>query len=166
MDLGTSPETALILHWDGTRWAQVPSPGPGIDSNLVGVSAIAASNAWAVGSTNSAGQHDKTLALRWNGRRWAQVPTVSSPDTSLFSDLDAVAATSRGNAWAVGSISVGNETKSTALIERWNGSRWTRVSSPGVNGELFAVAARSASNLWVVGRTLDRPEQALALHCC
>ncbi len=43
-------ENTLVLRWDGTRWAQVPSPTPGIaDGELLGVAAGSASNFWAVG---------------------------------------------------------------------------------------------------------------------
>jgi hypothetical protein len=42
-------DISLILHWDGTAWAQVASPNPGSDDTLLAVAASAASNAWAVG---------------------------------------------------------------------------------------------------------------------
>lgn len=38
----------LVVHWDGTRWARVPSPSPGVQaagSTLAGVSAAAPSGA-------------------------------------------------------------------------------------------------------------------------
>ena len=55
------------------------------------------------------------------------------------------------------------------LILRWDGSHWTRVPSPapGINSDLFAVAASSASNIWAVGIFSDGTSQnALAVHCC
>ncbi len=47
-------------------------------------------------------------------------------------------------------------------------SHWTRVPSPtpGVNAELFAVAASSASNIWAVGIFSNGTDNALAVHCC
>jgi hypothetical protein len=38
----------LIEHWNGTKWTQVPSPGPAGDNVLDGWRP-SASNAWAVG---------------------------------------------------------------------------------------------------------------------
>jgi hypothetical protein len=40
--------TALLLHWNGTKWARVPGPSPGL-GDLTGVAATSASNAWTVG---------------------------------------------------------------------------------------------------------------------
>src|SRR5215472_8977910 len=61
----------LLLHWNGTAWAQVKSASPaptGRYNLLNGVSAIGHGHAWAVGnnpqSTTGPGQ---TLVLQWNG---------------------------------------------------------------------------------------------------
>jgi hypothetical protein len=71
-------------------------------------------------------------------------PAASS---SITGGLNAVAATSASNAWAVGSAGSGE-----TLIERWNGRTWTRVPSPSpANSSLTGVAATSASNAWAVG---------------
>jgi hypothetical protein len=48
----TSKGKALIEHWNGTGWKQVPSPAPA-DSVLSGVAAVSAGDAWAVGETLS-----------------------------------------------------------------------------------------------------------------
>jgi hypothetical protein len=55
----------LIERWTGTAWKQVPSPTPGQDSQLVGVTSTSASNAWAVGSDLGA-----TIVQHWNGTAW------------------------------------------------------------------------------------------------
>jgi erythromycin esterase-like protein len=55
-------DTTLILHWDGAHWTQVPSPGPGISSDLFAVAASSAGNLWAVGESSD-GQKDYTLAV-------------------------------------------------------------------------------------------------------
>jgi hypothetical protein len=48
-DNGTKLQT-LIEHWTAPRWKRVPSPSPGSVSNdRHGVTAISASNIWAVG---------------------------------------------------------------------------------------------------------------------
>jgi hypothetical protein len=62
---GTSASArTLILGWNGTAWARVPSPGP--DARLWGVTALSGSDAWAVGIADG-----KTLILRWNGQAWS-----------------------------------------------------------------------------------------------
>ena len=47
-------EKTLILHWNGSGWALVPSPNIGSNANqLYGVDAVASNDAWAVGLGNS-----------------------------------------------------------------------------------------------------------------
>src|SRR5215472_5605870 len=71
----TSNGRALIEHWNGTGWQQVPSPAPA-GGVLSGVAATSASNAWAVGE-NYSSTSSKTLILHWNGTAWKQVPSPS-----------------------------------------------------------------------------------------
>jgi hypothetical protein len=94
----------LVEHWNGTAWAQVPSPNPAparFANRLSSVAATSASNVWAVGDyiSNSPGDPDLTLVEHWNGTAWTQVP---SPNPSGDNVLYGVAATSASNAWAVG----------------------------------------------------------------
>jgi hypothetical protein len=142
----TSPK-ALIVHWNGTGWKQMPSPAPA-GSALAGVAATSATNAWAVGSTSTG----KALILRWNGTAWAQ---VSSPRPGAFSGLSGVAAVSASSAWAVGETGNGTGGSVKTLILHWNGTAWKQVSSPSPAGGagLSGVAADSASSAWAVGFT-------------
>lgn len=142
-------QETLIVHWNGTRWVQVPSPSPGeLASELYGVRVVSRSDAWAVGSfgygfsrvghTHHGPPPNQTLILHWNGTSWRQ---VASPGTD-GDRLRAVSALSRRDAWAVGSV-----------IEHWNGTRWAQVTSPspGVYSALTGVAATSPANAWAVG---------------
>jgi hypothetical protein len=150
----SSPKT-LIVHWNGTAWAQVPSPAPAGGAELSGVAAASVSSAWAVGCTSCFTSSPKTLILRWNGKAWTQVP---SPSPGARSGLSSVAATSAGNAWAVGGVVSSSSSPGTGLILHWNGKAWGRVPSPlppaGKFGNgLAGVAATSAANAWAVGCT-------------
>ena len=65
-----TPIETLILHWDGSRWSQVPSPNVSGGANqLFGITAISANDIWAVGTAGGA-----PLAMRWNGSDWSVVP--------------------------------------------------------------------------------------------
>ncbi len=67
---------------------------------------------------------------------------------SVAGRLAGVAASSRANAWAVGSS--GGKT----LILHWNGTAWKKLPSPAPAGSsLSSVAAVSAGNAWAVGCT-------------
>jgi hypothetical protein len=64
--------------------------------------------------------------------------------------LEAVAATSAANAWAVGDLGQ----QGTPLIVHWNGTKWSRVRAGAPAGtELRAVAASSPGNAWALGQT-------------
>jgi hypothetical protein len=143
------PGRALILHWDGTAWTQVPSPRPGPYSALNAVAATSPDNAWAVGnltSTNRDGSVSfKGLIEHWDGTAWTQVPGPRpGPDIGLVG----VTATSPDNAWATGGY--GDHSGDQPLIEHWDGTAWTVV--PGVVGSPpRGVTATSPNNAWAVG---------------
>jgi hypothetical protein len=64
--VGLSGGATFILRWNGAVWARVPSPSPGKAFNdLSGVSAVSATNAWAVGQF-SAGTAARELILTGN----------------------------------------------------------------------------------------------------
>jgi hypothetical protein len=60
-----APHTTLIDHWDGSSWQRISSPNPLGDDWLTGVAAVAADNAWAVGSDGTG-----SFVLHWNGTSW------------------------------------------------------------------------------------------------
>lgn len=155
----TGATRALTAHWTGTGWTVVPAPNPanGGFLDLTGVSAASASDIWAVGTYGN----QKTLALHWNGTAWTQAATPSPGYTG--NALSAVAAVSSALAWAVGSYQVfkpTGEIPTKTLLLQWNGTRWTRVTSPdpgaGVS-TLNGVAAASASDAWAVGYYQPQP---------
>ncbi len=102
---------------------------------------------------------------------------VSSPNvgTGTYGNrLNAVAAVSANDAWAVGFSPHPSGTPQylrQTLIEHWNGSNWSVVASPNPTGKtwvvLNGVAAVSASDVWAVGHSGDPssiPLQTLTMH--
>jgi len=98
-------------------------------------------------------------------------PTVTT-SLSIPGELDAVAATSPTNAWAVGYLENRNPDKpDTLIIVHWDGVRWTRMTVPHFPyGRLYAVAAVSKNDAWAVGWNESpvsgylEPPSALVLH--
>jgi hypothetical protein len=170
--LNGSTRHTLIEHWNGTSWKVVTSPNRGTLSNgLAGVAVTSTSNAWAVGYNVSATtDEDRPLIERWNGQTWS---LVSSPAPFPFTDerLNAVAATSVSNAWAVGD-SVNQE--SHTIVEHWDGTGWSVEYSPdpgptagGSANDLNGIAAVSPTAAWAVGEYLGASALVpLALRCC
>jgi len=94
---GATTAKALVVAWNGKKWAQQATPGPG-SSFLDSAATTGAGNTWAVGVYASGTARD-SLILHWNGKKWAQ---VVSPNPGPSNFLYAVAASSASNAWAVG----------------------------------------------------------------
>jgi len=121
-----SPVT-VILRWNGHAWSRVPSPHPGKfnGDELLGVSAVSAGDAVAVGDyLDPVSATAKNLAVRWNGTSWSLTSAPTPPPPAKDSGLEGVAATSARNAWAVGFYVPGNLAR--ALILHWNGTAWRR----------------------------------------
>jgi hypothetical protein len=173
----TTSET-LTVHWDGSRWAIVPSPNvepePGtgnIDNTLIAVAVTAPDDAWAVGSFEEKGlRHvlpttNRPLALHWDGIRWRTFPL---PDVGQ-GDLNGVAAVDRDDVWAVGQtvVNSGGDYKVSPLLLHWDGSTWSRVTAPTEgDASLSAVTAIPGGGLWAVGtQGPGPPAKSLVLRC-
>jgi hypothetical protein len=166
----TGVDKSMILHWNGSSWKQVTSPNPGSQGNfLYGVRSTSGSNAWAVGSAFD-GTADKTLIVHWDGAAWKQVKSPNPGGATQNNDLNAVAATTATDAWAVGEYDTGTGTRTLAL--HWDGSAWTQATPPNLGGSSIddsftAVGASTASSVWAVGRYFNGSvDQTMAIHCC
>ncbi len=138
---GAAINQTLFEHWNGTNWQIVASPNvENLSNTLLGVTAVSASNIWAVG-----GLYDPTagpagiLIEHWNGSQWKM---VKSPALPVGGGLNGVTAISSRDIWAVGSYT-DNLGQTLTLIAHWNGSQWEKVTSPnpGSYNILWAVAA-------------------------
>jgi uncharacterized delta-60 repeat protein len=140
-DVPDTVRKPLTMHWDGATWNVVSSPTVGTnDSELYGVVAIAAGDAWAVGYGNGF----RPLTLHWEGSAWNVVSTPAVQSVRLYA-VDAIAT---NDVWAVGSF----------LTLHWDGSAWTRVDipNPGAQGaNLYGVAALATNDVWAVGSFTD-----------
>jgi hypothetical protein len=154
--MGNGGQT-LIEHWDGAQWQIVKSPSPGsIDNTMNGVTAVSATDAWAIGYDVNTPGVTQTLIERWNGSSWSVVKSPSP--ASINNELFRVAAVSASDVWAVGfTTTMSNQTPiDHTLIEHWNGLAWSVVKSPspGSNSDhLNGVAAVSANDVWAVGNS-------------
>ncbi|MGO9876711.1 MAG: hypothetical protein ACLPVY_23295 [Acidimicrobiia bacterium] len=144
---------ALIELWNGTRWSVVPSPNLTglVYAELSGVSCSSATNCLAVGSVFSpAGENG--LVERWNGTRWSII-TPSNPTGAQFVQFSGASCSTATTCFAVGSDAT--DTAEQALVELWNGARWSTTPSPiptGVqNTQLNAVSCQSATDCTAVG---------------
>jgi hypothetical protein len=157
-DAGTSnsPETTLLVHWNGTAWTRVASPGsfsyPSFPA-VTGLSMDSATDGWAVGYVANYDTGANTgLALHWNGASWQQVTT--SPGLSF----SGVSGLTPSNATAVGSQQT-SRFAFTSVAFRWNGTSWAvaaalppphGVPASQLSGP-YSLSAPSVTDMWAVG---------------
>lgn len=147
----------LIESWDGTQWREVSSPSiPDFSNHLYGVAALSATDAWIVGASHQGTGLWKTLALHWDGATWSIVPT---PDPGSIDSLNAVAAISSDNVWAVGEVTSSARTAgSQAMMLHWDGKAWAVVDT-GIseqNGTLSSVVVLAPDDIWAAGSFADK----------
>jgi hypothetical protein len=162
VDAASGNSQTLIERFNGAHWSIVTSPNvSSADNYLTSVAATSPTNVWAVGYESGVGSNEiQTLAERWNGTSWSIVASPSVPQTTNF--LYGVATVSANDVWAVGAYFDNATIRYHTLIEQWNGTAWSIVSSPngntpgpksGLPGSniLTGVTAISASDIWAVG---------------
>ena len=152
--------------------AVIPDGESLASTNLDGVAVVSPSDVWVVGSTALQGGGPEPLAEHWDGGSWsiAPVPVPAAAGALGGAQLDAVAAVSSGDVWAVGQVGVsswstsdGGQQWSSAdtLIEHWEGTAWSVVPSPdaasrdGVSpvDSLVSLVAISSDDVWAAGVT-------------
>src|SRR5438132_5623136 len=143
------------------------------ENELAGLAVVAPDDIWAVGRYNSGRPPTvtgrDTLSLHWDGTSWGIVPTPNPTWAGAdFFTLEDSAAVSSDEVWAVGYAEDFSSLKSTTLVERWNGSRWTIVRSPNPAGDeypnrLWSVDGAGPTDVWAVGGA-GYPERSLILR--
>jgi hypothetical protein len=166
-DRGSGTFQTLIIHYHNGRWGVVPSPNPdNYINSLNAITAISATNLWAVGNHATDPFDSEPLILHFDGTSWTQ---VASPALKGNSGLAAIAAASATDIYAVGAASIPTAPAFPTLIEHFDGTSWSIVSSPspGVHNALNGIAHVPNAKLgnaqfWGVG-TYDTNAPSLTL---
>jgi len=147
----------LIEHWDGTAWAQVPSPDPGLGTAhqtiLSGVAVASPTSVWAVGCHTGGRNRQRTLVEHWNGSAWTVAPTPNA--NGLDNRLSAVVTVpSTGSVWAFGVHATPTGGSRQLILHRgrygWRvARRQPFVPSSGLDGG--AVVPGASGGVWAVG---------------
>jgi hypothetical protein len=141
-------------------WVIFSSPNTGQTNLLNGVTAVSASDAWAVGYAYAANSQELTITQHWDGTSWSTVPSPNPGTTQACGDaayvgneLWSVAALSANDVWAVGNLCKPGTSKT--LTMHWDGIGWAVVPSPNKSllddSELSSVSALSSNDVWAVG---------------
>jgi hypothetical protein len=154
----------LVEHWDGVKWSIVSSPNvSGADKNFLNaIAVVSPTNVWAVGySEGATSATDVPLIEHYDGQSW-RIVASPFPEPSQFNALYGVTALASNDVWAVGYANENSKGQNgQALIEHWDGARWSLVDSPiaGAATILCSIAAVSSSEIWAVGYIQTRDIQ-------
>ncbi len=164
------------LRWNGKKWGTSSAPQPGGttsgDQNLLErVACASRSSCWAAGSYDTSFGSEQNQVLHWNGRKWTK-SSIAQPVGSNHV-LVGVACTSASDCWTVGNY---ENAAPGSLNEafRWNGKKWTQVSTPSPGGhmagdenEVAGVFCVSTADCRAVGSSMSGTRAATvnqALH--
>jgi hypothetical protein len=160
----------LIEQWNGSSWTIVPGAATAQTyDQLMRVNCLSADNCWAVGNAGPVQQDpnflpiypgavgDQGLIEHWDGSTWTVVPSTSEPSPG-GGFLYGIECLSASDCWASGAVTDDTGQGSGLLMERWNGSAWTDVSStvPVPNGTpggaiLSSISCVGPLSCWAVG---------------
>ena len=140
----------IFLHWNGAAWGLTSVAGCN-GQNLLGISMVSSQEGWAVGiraKANNCNGVQRYTIVRWNGSSWTkQAPNTIPADNNGNQDLNAVSVIdTTGN----GTGDIGFAVGDSGTILRYNGSTWTKMTSPTTQ-HLFGVFVVSTSEAWAVG---------------
>lgn len=154
-----STAAMLTLHYDGTRWTKVPTPGGLQWPALLDIAAIAPDDVWAVGNQYTAGgAGTENLAMHWDGTSWATVPT---PDPSgQYLGLSSVSTVSSNQVYASGRVCETGEGPCAAEVLRWSGTVWRVVTKPPVS-QIYRVSASAPTDAFGIG---EKANHAYSAH--
>lgn len=136
----------IIEQWNGTQWTEYTGLtfNPGDRPSLNGMSAVSATDIWAVGTLLTGGtQILEALYEHWDGTAWTK---QTGPFAGFFEGVSAVSA---NDTWAVG-FTAGN----TTFSEHYDGTRWQVIPTPSVGSGpnyLWGVTALATNDVWAVG---------------
>lgn len=146
---------SLIESFDGQKWNVVDHPHAGVSDQFFGISAISPSDIWAVGFQIDSSGKFSTLTEHFDGSSWS---VVASPNPGATGNqLLAVVAISSKSVWAVGT-QTGGQGPDRALIEHWDGLRWSVANTPAdpvFSTYLYAVVGVSDDDIRAVGDKQD-----------
>jgi hypothetical protein len=158
---------------DTSIWRVIPSANlqanQVTNSSFAAISAISASDAWAVGLFMDKNVVGHPLVEHFDGSAWS---VVSAPQPAgVPASLAGVDQLSATNTWAVGSSGSASVETQQPLIEHFDGTSWSIVAgaalSAGSTGALDAIGGTGPTDLWAVGTQLtagDAGESVLFEH--
>lgn len=155
----TGVEKTLAMSWNGSSWSTLTPPNVtgATLSRLLDVSCASTTSCDAVGWYLTSTGTKQMLAMSWNGSSWSLAAT-SAPKGAETTELDGVDCLSSSWCDASGTY-VGSAGVSWTLVQHWNGTSWSLVTSPSPGGARVSTLTGidCTSTLWcrAAGRYID-----------
>ncbi len=142
---------AYALRWTGSRWIR-QDPVGGSGSGLLGVERSPSGSIWAVGWKESSPGRPRPYIVKRSGGSWKA--TKAAPQAAGVAVLTDLSFRAGDDGYAVGYLTPKGTDKSRVILQRWNGTRWSRVDLPWAAD--FSALPRSVSvgadgQVWIVG---------------
>lgn len=133
---------AFTSHWDGNSWTEVALPALGTSSMLLDVSALAADNAYAVGTYEDQSGSTLSAVLHWDGSAWALEDALGNTPQTLVDR-------GGGEMWAMGK----GPYLQVQYLDSYFG--WSATGGPDIFPSLYLSgymkSASADGEIWVVG---------------
>lgn len=141
---GYTSAGALVMHWNGTRWAAVSIPGAA-GLSLTEVQATPASGIWMFGNDSRGSE----VIVHGDGSHWARVPLPA------YSNMASAAVLGPSDMWradgaACMSASGGPWQCSTSLYH-WDGAGWSQPYQ--IATQIVALSGSGPGNVWAIGES-------------
>jgi len=135
-----------------------------LPATVTGLACRTLTHCIAVGG-NSPQMATQMVGERWDGKHWSRV-AMPKPSGASEVATGGVACPSDHECMAVGTgyPYPGGASGSAAIVERWNGARWTavRAADPGSSSLLEAISCPSAASCYAVGSYTPEGESAFS----
>ena len=146
-----APDQGLVEHWNGHRWAVVPSPQSASAPVLFDAVTATPAQAWVAGEADSPEGGGRPLIEHYAAGRWdiARLPAGAGSDWTNLYGL----ARSGGSVWAVGTYVDPKTDNNNALVLRGGGSGWRidNAPDPGSGSNIPGGITAVGGQLWLVG---------------
>lgn len=181
--VGATAGNPFAMYWNGSAFRPVRMPPLGVEQeSMTGVAAPALGEVLAIGAERyETGKYGEFgIGAHRTAGSWAPVEMANPSTPGFEQQLNAyydISAVSTFEAWAAGYHGAYNylghgRTLRETLIAHWNGSEWSAIESPnieGVENELAGIDVLSSGDVWAVGNShqmYGETRAPLVLHHC
>jgi hypothetical protein len=108
-----------VLHWNGTTWSLTKTPNLGGEGSILNaITAVSASDIWAVGQSERLNGAILTLTEQFNGTAWSVVASPDPGRTPADDGLNGVASAGSGQVFTAGASTIVGECCLRTLVLR------------------------------------------------